>query len=41
MLGSVVIYKTRIVLVVLYGCETWSLMLRKERRLRVIENRAL
>jgi len=28
-------------LVVLYGCETWSLTLRKERRLRVFENRVL
>jgi len=27
--------------VVLYGCETWSLTLREERRLRVYENRAL
>jgi hypothetical protein len=27
--------------VVLYGCETWSPTLRKERRLRVFENRAL
>jgi hypothetical protein len=27
--------------VVLYGCETWSLTLRKERRLRVFENRVL
>jgi hypothetical protein len=27
--------------VVLYGCETWSLILREERRLRVFENRAL
>jgi len=27
--------------VVLYGCETWSLTLREEHRLRVIENRAL
>jgi hypothetical protein len=25
----------------LYGCETWSLTLRKERRLRVSENRVL
>jgi len=24
-----------------YGCETWSLTLRKERRLRVFENRVL
>jgi hypothetical protein len=27
--------------VVLYGCETWSLTLREERRLRVSENRVL
>jgi hypothetical protein len=27
--------------VVLYGCETWSLTLRKEHRLRVFENRML
>ena len=26
---------------VLYGCETWSLTLREERRLRVLENRVL
>ena len=26
---------------VLYGCETWSLILRKERKLRVIENMVL
>ena len=32
----------RIILpVVLYGCETWSLTLRGERRLRVFENRVL
>jgi hypothetical protein len=29
------------VLVVLYGCETWYLTLREERRIRVFENRAL
>ena len=28
-------------LVVLYGCETWSLTLRKEHRLRVFKNRVL
>jgi len=33
------IYRTIILLVVLYGCETWSLTLREERRLRVFENR--
>ena len=27
--------------VILYGCETWSLTLREERRLRVFENRVL
>ena len=27
--------------VVLYGCETWSLTLREERRLRVFENLAV
>jgi hypothetical protein len=35
------IYKTIILPVVLYRCETWSLTLRKERRLRVFENRVL
>ena len=35
------IYRTIIMPVVLYGCETWSLTLREERRLRVFENRVL
>jgi hypothetical protein len=35
------IYKTIISHVVLYGCETWSLTLREERRLRWLENRVL
>jgi hypothetical protein len=35
------IYKTVILPVVLYGCETWSLILRQEQRLRVFENRVL
>jgi hypothetical protein len=35
------IYKTIILPVVLYGCETWSLTLRAEHRLRVFENRVL
>src|SRR5215469_4241886 len=36
------IYRTTIILpVVLYGCETWSLTLREERRLSVFENRVL
>ena len=35
------IYSTILLPVVLYGCETWSLTLREERRLRVFENRVL
>ena len=35
------IYRTIILPVALYGCETWSLKLREERRLRVFENRVL
>jgi hypothetical protein len=35
------IYRAIILPLVLYGCETWSLTLREERRLRVFENRVL
>jgi hypothetical protein len=35
------IYKTIILPVVLYGCETWSLTFREKHRLRVFENRVL
>jgi hypothetical protein len=35
------IYKTIILPLVLYGCETWSLTLSEEHRLRVFENRVL
>jgi len=35
------IYRTIILPVVLYGCETWSLTMRGEGRLRVFENRVL
>jgi hypothetical protein len=35
------IYRTIILPVVLYGCESWSLTLRVEHRLRVFENRVL
>jgi hypothetical protein len=35
------IHRTIIFPVVLYGCETWSLTLKEERRLRVFENRVL
>ena len=35
------INRTIILPVVLYGCETWSLKLREERKLRVFENKVL
>jgi hypothetical protein len=35
------IYKTIILPVVLCGCETWSLTIREEHKLRVFENRVL
>jgi hypothetical protein len=35
------IHTTIILPVVLYGCETWSLKLKEEHRLRVSENRML
>jgi hypothetical protein len=35
------IYRTIILAVVLYGCETWSLTLREERKLRVFDNMVL
>jgi hypothetical protein len=38
-LESIKIHKTIILPDVLYWCETWSLTLREERRLRVFENR--
>jgi len=38
---KVKIYRTIILPVVLYGCETRSLTLREERRLRVFENMVL
>ena len=39
---KICIHKIRtIILPVLYGCETWSLTLREERRMRVFENRVL
>jgi hypothetical protein len=33
------VYKTIVLPVVLYRCETWSLTLREEHRLRMFENR--
>ena len=35
------VYRAVILPLVLYGCATWSLALRGERRLRVFENRVL
>jgi len=35
------IYRTVILPVILYGCETWSLTLREKSRLRVFKNRVL
>ena len=35
------IYRTIILPVLLYGCETWSLTLQEERKLRVFENKVL
>ena len=35
------IYRTVILPVVLYGCGTWSLTLREERKLKVFENMVL
>jgi hypothetical protein len=38
---KIVIYRTIILPVVLYGCETWTLTLREEHRLGVFENMVL
>jgi hypothetical protein len=38
---KVKIHRITVLLVVLYGCETWSLTMRKECRLRVVEDRVL
>jgi hypothetical protein len=38
---KVKIYKTIILPFVLYGCETWSVTLREQHRLREFESRAL
>ena len=35
------VYRTIILPIVLYGCETWSLTLREERKLKVFENKVL
>jgi hypothetical protein len=35
------IYKTTVLPVVMYRCETWFLTLKEEHRLRVFENRVL
>jgi hypothetical protein len=38
---SIKIYRTIVLPIVLYGCETWSLTLREEHRLRIFQNRIL
>ena len=38
---NIKMYRTVMLCAVLYGCETWSLTLREERRLKVLENRVL
>ena len=38
---KIMIYRTIILPVVLYGCENWSVTLREERELRVFENMVL
>jgi len=38
---TIKIYRNIIIPVVLYGCETWSLTFREERRLKVSDNRVL
>jgi hypothetical protein len=40
-LSCCTLYKTIILPVVLYGCETWSLSLREDHGLRAFENRVL
>ena len=39
--GTIKVHRTIILSVCLYGCGSWLLTLREERRLRVFENRAL
>jgi hypothetical protein len=38
---NIKVHRNIILFIVLYGCVTWSLILREERRLRVFENRVL
>jgi hypothetical protein len=38
---NIKIHRTIILPVVLYGCESWSLTLREECRLRIVKNRVL
>jgi hypothetical protein len=39
--ANVKLYETIILPLVLYGCETWSLTLKEEHRLRMFENRVI
>jgi len=38
---NIKVYRSIFLPVVVYGCKTWSLILKKERRLKVTENRVL
>jgi hypothetical protein len=38
---KITVYRTVVLPVVLYGCKTWSLIVREEQRLTVFENRVL
>ena len=38
---KIMIYKTIVLPLVLYGCENWSFTLSEKRRMRVFENRVL
>jgi len=38
---NIIIHQTIIFPLVLYGCETWSLMLRKKHRIEMFQNRIL
>ena len=40
-LDKIKMYRTIILSLVLHECESWSLTLREERRLRMLENRVL
>jgi hypothetical protein len=38
---KITVYRSLMLLIILYGCETWSLTVREGHRLRVLENMVL